>query len=167
LIDPKILKLNPKELRLIDIDGKQLGIFSLEEAKNIAEEKETDLILINPHQQPIVVKLGNYGAYLYQKEKKERKTKKERKETKEIRISFREAEHDLKRKASLIKEFLDQGHQVQIKLMLKGRERNFQDLAEEKINNFLKIIGELANYKVSQQLKKTQNFLMIILGPSK
>jgi len=167
LIDPKILKLNPIELRLIDIDGKQLGIFSLEKAKKIAEEKEADLILINPNQQPIVVKLGNYGAYLYQKEKKERKTRKEQKETKEIRISFREAEYDLKRKASLIKEFLGQGRQVQIKLILKGRERNFQDLAEEKMNNFLKIISELTNYKISQQLKKTPNFLMIILGPSK
>jgi translation initiation factor IF-3 len=167
LIDPEILKIRPEKVRLIGADGKQIGVFSLAEAQKIAEEQDLDLILVNLHQKPIVVRLGNYGAYLYQKEKKERKTKKERKETKEIRISFREAEHDLKRKAGLIKEFLEQGHQVQIKLMLKGRERNFQDLAEEKINNFLKIIGELANYKVSQQLKKTPNFLMIILGPSK
>jgi translation initiation factor IF-3 len=167
LIDPEILKLNPKDLRLIDIDGKHLGIFSLEKAKEIAEKNEFDLILINSYQQPIVVKLGNYGSHLYQKEKKERKVKKEQKETKEIRISFREAEYDLKRKANLIREFLDEGHQVQIKLMLKGRERKFQDLAEEKLNNFLKIIGELTNYKISQQLKKTPNFLMIILGPSK
>jgi len=167
LIDPEILKIGPEKVRLIGTDGKQIGVFSLAEAQKIAEEKSLDLILVNPHQKPIVVKLGNYGAYLYQKEKKERKAKKEQKETKEIRISFREAEYDLKRKASFIKEFLDQGHQVQIKLMLKGRERNFQDLAEEKMNNFLKIISELTNYKISQQLKKTPNFLMIILGPSK
>jgi translation initiation factor IF-3 len=167
LIDPEILKIRPEKVRLIGTDGKQIGVFSLTEAQKIAEEKDFDLILVNPNQKPIVVRLGNYGAYLYQKEKKERKAKKEQKETKEIRISFREAEYDLKRKANLIKEFLSQGHQVQIKLMLKGRERNFQDLAEEKMNNFLKIIGELTNYKISQQLKKTSNFLMIILGPSK
>lgn len=154
-------------MRLIDSDGKQLGIFSLSESQRIAEEKNLDLVLLNSRQTPIVVKLVNYGAYLYQKEKKERKAKKEQKETKEIRISFREAEHDLKRKAGIIKYFLSQGNQVQIRLMLKGRERNFQDLAEEKLNNFLKMVAELINFKISQPLKKTVNFLMIILGPSK
>jgi translation initiation factor IF-3 len=166
LIDPKILKIRPEKVRLIGTDNKQIGIFSLSEAEKIANEKGLDLILINSQQSPIVVRLGNYGAYLYQKEKKERKAKKEQKETKEIRISFREALYDLKRKAEMAKEFLSKGHQVQIKLMLKGRERNFPDLAEEKLNNFLNLLSEITSYKISQPIKKTPNFLLIILGPS-
>ncbi|GIW67333.1 MAG: translation initiation factor IF-3 [Candidatus Parcubacteria bacterium] len=164
MIDPKILKIKPDKLRLINVDNRQLGIFSLAEAEKIAEEKGLDLILVNAQQKPIVVKLGNYGAYVYEKEKKERKSRKE-KETKEIRISFREAIYDLKRKAEIVKEFLTEGHQVQIKLILKGRERNFQDLAEEKLNNFLNLITDLTNYKITQPLKKTSNFLLVILGP--
>ena len=164
MIDPQILKIKPDKIRLINVDNRQLGIFSLAEAEKIAEERGLDLILVNAQQRPIVVKLGNYGAYLYEKEKKERKARKE-KETKEIRISFREAIYDLKRKAEIVKEFLTEGHQVQIKLILKGRERNFQDLAEEKLNNFLNLISELTNYKITQPLKKTPNFLLIILGP--
>jgi translation initiation factor IF-3 len=167
VIDKNLIKIKPKEVRLIGDDGKMIGIFSFQEAQQIAEEKNLDLILVNARQSPVIVKLGDYGAYVYQQEKKERKAKKEQKETKEIRISFREAEYDLKRKANIAKDFLSKGHQVQIKLMLKGRERSFQDLAEEKLNNFLKIISEIVDYKISQSLKKTGNFLMIILGPGK
>lgn len=167
MIDKNLVKIKPKEVRLIGDDGKMIGIFSFQEAQQIAEEKNLDLILVNARQNPVIVKLGDYGAYVYQQEKKERKAKKEQKETKEIRISFREAEYDLKRKANIAKDFLSKGHQVQIKLMLKGRERSFQDLAEEKLNNFLKIISEIVDYKITQQLKKTGNFLMIILGPGK
>jgi translation initiation factor IF-3 len=166
LIDPNILKIRPDKVRLIGADNKQIGIVPLSEAEKIANEKDLDLILVNFQQNPIVVKLGNYGAYLYQKEKKERKAKKEQKETKEIRIGFREALYDLKRKTEMAKEFLSKGHQVQIKLILKGRERNFPELAEEKLNNFLNLLGEITTYKVSQSIKKTSNFLLIILGPS-
>jgi translation initiation factor IF-3 len=166
LIDPKILKIRPEKVRLIGADNKQIGIFSLAEAEKIAHNHGLDLILVNSQQNPIVVKLGNYGAYFYQKEKKERKAKKEQKETKEIRIGFREALYDLKRKTEMVKEFLSKGHQVQIKLILKGRERNFPELAEEKLNNFLNLLSEIITYKITQPIKKTPNFLLIILAPS-
>jgi translation initiation factor IF-3 len=166
LIDPNILKIRPEKIRLISDDNKQIGIVSLTEAESIANEKGLDLILINPKQNPIIVRLGNYGSYIYQKEKKERKAKKEQKETKELRLSFREALYDLKRKAEMAKEFLNEGHQVQIKLIMKGRERNFSDLAQEKLDNFLNILKEITNFKISQPVKKSSNFLLIILGPS-
>lgn len=163
MIDPKILKIKPDKVRLINIDNRQIGIVSLEEAINFANENNLDLILVNDYQKPVIVKLGNYGVYVYKKEKKERKAKKE-KETKEVRLGFREALYDMKRKAELIKKFINEGHQVQIKLILKGREKNFQDLAEEKINNFLNILKEISDYKITQPLKKTDNFLMIIIS---
>ncbi len=153
-------------MRLIGADDRQRGVFSLSEAKNIAEEEGYDLILVNAKQNPIVVKLVNYGAYLYQKEKKQKSIKKQ-KEIKEIRISFTEAEYDLKRKVDLSKKFLENGHQVQIKLFLKGREKNFQELAEEKLNRFLTMISEKIKYSVSQPIKKSNNFLLIVINPSK
>lgn len=164
MIDPKLLKLNPKEVRLIGTDGRQIGIFSLNEAQRIAEEKKLDLILINEKAKPVVVRLGNYSVFIYQKEKKERQIQKKQKETKEIRISFREAEYDLRRKAEAIKEFLEEGHQVQIRLTLRGRENLFPDLAEKKINIFLGMIGELIQFKVSQPLKKVANHYFIVIS---
>ena len=151
-------------MRLIGTDGRQIGIFSFAEAQKIAEEKNLDLILVNEKAQPIVVRLGDYSLFVYQKEKKERQIQKKQKETKEVRISFREAEYDLKRKAGTIKEFLDEGHQVQIKLILKGRENLFQDLAEEKLNNFLNLISEIAKFKISQPIKKVSNFYFVVIS---
>jgi len=151
---------------LIDKDNKQIGIFSLKEAEKLAQEKELDLILVNEKQVPIVVKLGNYGFFIYQKQKKERKLHKSKKENKEVRISFREAVYDLKRKAEMVKNFLSEGHQVQIRLILKGRERNFDDLAEEKMKNFLSMVEELTSFRIVQDLKKVSNFILVILSPS-
>ena len=149
---------------MIDTDGKQMGIFNLAEAQKIAEEKNLDLILVNEKAKPIVVRLGNYHAFVYQKEKKERQIQKKQKETKEIRIGFREAEYDLKRKAEMIKEFLEEGHQVQIRLILKGRENLFLDLAEEKLKNFLSVVNELIKFKISQPIKKVGNYYMVIIS---
>jgi len=152
---------------LINDDNKQIGIVTLEEAKKIAEDRGLDLILVNKNQNPIVVKLGNYGNFIYQKEKKERRIKKEHKETKEIIISFREADYDLKRKSEKVKEFLMEGHQVKIKLILRGREREFSDIAENKLNKFLEFIKDKINFKITQPFKKNDNVFMIILGPLK
>ncbi len=123
------------------------------------------MILINEKQNPIVVKLGNYGFFIYQKQKKERKLHRGKKENKEVRISFKEAAYDLKRKAEMVKNFLADGHQVQIRLILKGRERNFDDLAEEKMRNFLSMIQEITSFRLVQDIKKVSNFLLVILAP--
>ncbi len=158
------MKIKPKKVRLIGTDGRQLGIFNFEKAQEIAEKENLDLILVNEKQEPIVVKLGNYGQYLYQKEKKEREIAKKQKEVKEVRIGFNEALFDLKRKSELIKEFLEEGHQVQIRLNLKGRERLFEDLAEQKLNNFLNLIDELIKFKISQPIKKYSNFYTVTIS---
>lgn len=123
-----------------------------------------DLILINEKQKPVIVRLGDYGAFIYQKEKKQRILQKKQKETKEIRLGFREAEYDLKRKAEMIKEFLEKGHQVQIRLILKGRENLFPDLAEEKLKNFLHSLGELIKFKITQPIKKVSNFYFVVIS---
>lgn len=162
MVDPEILKIKPEKVRLIGTDGRQIGIFNLQEAQKYAEENELDLILVNSKADPVVVRLGNYHTFIYQKEKKE-KLKKKPKETKEVRISFNEAMHDLERKANVVKKFLEEKHQVQIRLMLKGRERNFPEKAEEKLNNFLNLIKEKINFDLSAPIKKSNNFLSVVL----
>lgn len=164
LIDPRLIKLKPDKIRLIDNDGKQAGVFDFEQACQIAADKNLDLILLNAHQDPVVVRLGNYSYFKYQQEKKQRQATKKRKETKEIRISFQEAKFDMQRKAQLIKSFLEEGHQIQVKLMLKGRENLFLDMAEAKLNDFLSLIKEFTNYKIVQSPKKVGNFYYVVLS---
>jgi translation initiation factor IF-3 len=142
---------------LISIEGKQIGILTLKEAMEIAEKNNTGLILISDKVDPPVVKLGDYQKYLYQLKRKQKKEGGA--ELKEIRISFQEAEGDLKRKAKQIEEFLQEGHQVRIRMILKGRQLLHIDLAEEKIKKFLEMIE--IPIKLTSEIKKQGNNLIV------
>ncbi|MFZ8847810.1 MAG: translation initiation factor IF-3 [Minisyncoccia bacterium] len=150
------LKTN-KKIRLISTEGKQIGILTLKEAMEIAEKNNTGLILISDKVDPPVVKLGDYQKYLYQLKRKQKKEGGA--ELKEIRISFQEAEGDLKRKAKQIEEFLQEGHQVRIRMILKGRQLLHVDLAEEKIKKFLEMIE--IPIKLTSEIKKQGNNLIV------
>jgi translation initiation factor IF-3 len=142
---------------LISTEGKQIGILTLKEAMEIAEKNNTGLILISDKVDPPIVKLGDYQKYLYQL--KRRQKKEGGAELKEIRISFQEAEGDLKRKAKQIEEFLQEGHQVRIRMILKGRQLLHVDLAEEKIKKFLEMIE--IPIKLTSEIKKQGNNLIV------
>jgi translation initiation factor IF-3 len=142
---------------LISTEGKQIGILTLKEAMEIAEKNNTGLILISNKVDPPVVKLGDYQKYLYQLKRKQKKEGGA--ELKEIRISFQEAEGDLKRKAKQIEEFLQEGHQVRIRMILKGRQLLHVDLAEEKIKKFLEMIE--IPIKLTSEIKKQGNNLIV------
>lgn len=142
---------------MISTEGKQIGILTLKEAMEIAEKNNTGLILISEKVDPPVVKLGDYQKYLYQLKRKQKKEGGA--ELKEIRISFQEAEGDLKRKAKQIEEFLQEGHQVRIRMILKGRQLLHVDLAEEKIKKFLEMIE--IPIKLTSEIKKQGNNLIV------
>ena len=132
------------------------------EAEKLASEKNSDLILITEKANPPVAKLGNYKKFLYQQEKSKKQQKKIKSELKEIRISFVEAEGDIKRKAKQAKEFLDEGNPVKIKLILRGRQKLHPDFAHQKLEKFMSMID--ASYKFIQEIKREPNFLSAVIA---
>ncbi len=152
------------EIRLIDENGKLIGILSYQEALEIAREKNLDLIEITKKADPPVYKLGNWEKERYILEKKlKKKIKSEKKNIfKTIRISFNEGENDLNIKAKKANKFLEEEKRVKIEIFLKGREKSHLDIAEQKIKNFLTKINK--SYKIIQPLKRTPNGFFIIIG---
>lgn len=145
---------------MIDEDGKNLGIFKFDEIFKIAEERNTGLILISEKANPPVVRLGDYYKYLYKLKKQSKKEKKS--ELKEIRVSFQEAEGDLIRKAKQIEEFLKEGDQVRLRMILKGRQMLHIDLAKEK---FKKILDNIEiPFKIINDIKQQGNNLILIIA---
>ena len=136
-------------VRLIDENGKNLGIISLNKAIDIAKEKGLDLVEIAPHIKPPVCRIINYGKYLYQQSKKTKSTKKDI--VKGIRIGLRTASHDLNTKVKQAEKFLKKGYKVKIELRLRGRERIHKDLAYEKLKEFLSFIS--IDYTIQQEVK--------------
>jgi translation initiation factor IF-3 len=157
-------QIRASKVRLIDEDGKQLGILDLQEALQMARERNLDLIQVTEKVEPPVCKIIDYGKYLYSLEKKERTSRlKTGREIKGIRLTFNISFHDLEVRAWQAEKFLKKGEAVKIELLLKGREKTHEDLAKEKINQFLEILNKLVPIKIERELKKEpRGFTMII-----
>jgi len=152
-----------KEVRLIDEKGKQIGIFSYDEASKMAQERGLDLVEITRKTTPPIYKFGDSGKLRYKKEKEFRKKRLKDKQSspKSIRIGFNEGEHDLGTKVKRTEKFLQEGKTVTIEMKLKGREKAHFDLAKKKIDEFLAKIE--IEYKVIQPLKKVPRGLITVL----
>lgn len=126
---------------------------TLEAALKLSIEKGLDLIEIAATAKPPVAKIISYDKFRYQKEKELRKQRAIQKtsELKQIRISVRAAKNDLEIKVKKIEEFLNEGHKIEIVLILRGREKYLKDWARQKMDEFLKIIG--VEYKTTMEPK--------------
>ena len=130
------------QLRVIDQDGKQLGVMSKRDALQLAEEQELDLVEISPEADPPVAKIIDWGKYNYQRTKQLQKNKRNAKtfEVKQMRFGLKIGEHDLEVKSRKILGFLEAGHKVKITVFYRGRELAHKDLgfklAEKVIANF-------------------------------
>lgn len=152
------------KVRIVDETGKQIGIVLLKEALQIASERGLDLIQVTEKVNPPVCKMGEYGKYLYWLQKKEKRKSQTGGEIKEIRLGFNISVHDMTVKANRAEKFIKKRDKVKIELLLKGRQKSFENLAIEKINNFLEILQKLISIKIERELKKEPKGLTIIIS---
>lgn len=160
-------QIRAEKVRVIDEEGKNLGIFSLEEALKIAREKNLDLVQVTDKADPPVCKLIDYGKYLYWLQKKKKGQQKESK-VKIVRLGFNISPHDLETKANQVEKFLNQGDKVKIEMLLRGREKGLENFAKEKISKFLEILKGRVPIKFEGELKKEpKGFTIIIIKDKK
>jgi translation initiation factor IF-3 len=93
-------------VRLVDPEGNQLGVVSIEEARAKAEELGMDLVEVNPNIRPIVCRIMDYGRFKYDKQKKERKSKTAASELKQIKYRPGIDDHDFETKTAKLRRFL-------------------------------------------------------------
>jgi translation initiation factor IF-3 len=130
-------------VRLVDREGKQLGVVETAKALEKARKAGLDLVEVAPAAKPPVARLLNFRQFLLEKKKQEKKSKKKvtRSEVKEIRIRPNIGEADLSIRAKRTKEFLEEGHRVKLTVVFRGREITHPEIGIEKIN---KLLGLLA-----------------------
>ena len=145
-------KITVPEVRVVDDEGKPLGVLKTEDAIAIAKAKELDLVEVSPKAEPPVCKILDYGAFKYQKEKEARKQKAQSKEVevKGLRLTFRIGAHDFDVRIAQASKFLDRGDKVHIELPLRGREKAHRDVAEELIKRFITTLQGTYNLRVEQ-----------------
>lgn len=132
-----------------------------------ARAEEMDLIEVSPKAVPPVVKIGEFGHYLYQLQKKEKKQRSHSKqvEVKMLRFGFRTEKHDLERLSERAKEFLAERHLVKFAVRLRGREMGNKDYAREKIKGMVEGLKDVS--EVEQETKLQGNSFIVILRPKK
>lgn len=144
-----------------------IGALNTEEAIKRAREKGLDLVEVSPMSSPPVCKIMDFGTYLYNQKKKDKKQKKGQKktETKTIRLSIRTGIHDLDIKARQAKKFLADRNIVKVVVLFKGREMAHGDLGFVKMDEFFKLLEDVA---VIEQKPKRQDYQMtMIINPIK
>lgn len=132
-----------------------------------AKEQETDLIEVSPKAVPPVVKIGDFGHFLYQLQKKEKKQKAHSKQTevKMLRFGFRTDTHDLNRLAERAREFLSERDLVKFTVRLRGREMANKDFAITKLKNLIN--GLLDSAELEQDIKRQGDQYFAILRPKR
>jgi len=130
---------------VLDAKGEQIGVLSKQDALNKAAEMEADLVLIAPKAVPPVAKIIDFKKFLYQGEKKEKDARKGVKKgvVKDINLGLFIGQADLDRMERRSKEFLGEGHQVRINLLLRGREKAKRDMAFALVNKFIVSLGDV------------------------
>jgi len=155
-------QIRASQVRLIDENDRQVGVVSLKEALQAAWAKQLDLVQVTDKVVPPVVRITEYGKYLYALQKKEKSPKKTS-EVKGIRLTYNISPHDMETRATAADKFLKKGDKVKIELRLRGREKAFGNISREKIMQFLDILGKLVPFVVDKEIKREQHgFTMII-----
>ncbi|MEI6532919.1 MAG: translation initiation factor IF-3 [Candidatus Roizmanbacteria bacterium] len=134
-----------EELRVIDHEGKQVGLLKKMDAVMQAKNAGLDLVLIAANAKPPVAKITDFKKFLYQEEKKQKEAKKGIKKSvvKDIKISLFIGVADLERQIEKGKEFLSEGNQLRLNLTLKGREIAKTQMGIDLIKRFIVELGDV------------------------
>ncbi len=160
-------EISAQTVRLVDADGSQLGVVSLREALDRAEEANLDLAEIAPTAQPPVVKILDWGKYRYEQTKQLQKNRKNQKqvEVKQVRLGLKIGQHDLDVKLNRARKFLEEGHKVKISLLFRGREISRPQLGREILDRVMEQLSDVAVQEQAPTLSGRD--LNMILGMKK
>jgi translation initiation factor IF-3 len=155
------------ELRLIGVDGEQLGIMSLNQALGLAEEADIDLVEIAPQAVPPVCRLMDYGKFKYHESKKQHEARLKQKQVQVKEVKFRPGtdEGDYQVKLRNLTRFLQEGDKAKVTLRFRGREITHQELGLALLK---RIEADLQEVAVTEQFPKMEGRQMVmVLGPQK
>lgn len=155
------------QIRVIGTDGEQLGLMTPQDARQIAQEKDLDLVLVSDKADPPVCRVMDYGKFKFEQEKKQREAKKKQHnaEVKEVKMRYKIGKSDYKVRLNHAKRFLEAGDKVKATIMFRGREIQHQDLAQALLERMSKDLEEFAD--IQQKPKREGRSMMMLLAPKK
>lgn len=154
-------------MRLIGADGQQVGVVSIREALQAAEEAQLDLVEISPNTDPPVCRVMDYGKFLFEVNKKKTAAKKKQKQIQIKEIKFRPGteEGDYQVKLRNLIRFLQHGDKAKITIRFRGREMSHMELGAQLLT---RLQADLEPYGIAEQMPKLEGRqLVMVMGPKK
>ena len=148
-------------MRVVDVDGGQLGIMPVFEALKVAKERGFDLVEVAPNVVPPVCKVLDFGKYRYQLSKKQ--TQKKAMGVKEVKIRPQITEYDLRLKVKNISRFLDEGNKAKVTMFFRGREIIRPELGMKVFEKMTQLLT--GKFNVEQAPKLDGNHITMIITP--
>jgi len=160
-------RITAPQIRVLDAQGQQIGVLTLNEALNLARTQELDLVEIAPMAKPPVAKIVNFKKFLYQQEKKKKEEKRKAKvsQTKEIRLGPFMSENDLQVMIRRGKEFLENGDKLKLVVKFKGRQITHTEFGHQVIRKVIEALSNISKVDRDPRLEGRQ--IVAVLSPEK
>jgi translation initiation factor IF-3 len=154
-----------KEVRLVGPDGNQVGIKPIEEALEMADEMDLDLVEVAPLAKPPVCKIMDYGKYRYEQTVKEKEARKKQAVVvyKEMKLRPKIDRHDYEIKKKHIERFLNSGYKVKVTIMFRGREMTHTELGQNLLRQLAEELIDLG--VVESQPKLDGRNMQMVMAP--
>lgn len=156
-------EIRAREVRVIDSEGKQLGILPLIEALRSAANAELDLVEVSPKSEPPVCRIMDFGKFKYQQSKKAHDAKKKQAvvHLKEVKLRPKTEEHDFEFKLRHIERFLKEGNKTKVTIVFRGREIAHSELGKKMMERVAEQAKEWG--KIEQPARfEGRNYVMIL-----
>ncbi|MCP3030534.1 translation initiation factor IF-3 [Halobacillus sp. A1] len=156
-------KIRAREVRLIDVNGEQLGVKSKNEALDIAANANLDLVMVAPNAKPPVCRIMDYGKYRYEQQKKEKEARKNQTtiKIKEVRLSPGIEEHDFNTKLRNARKFLSKGDKVKASVRFRGRAITHKELGQKVLDRLAEECKDVATIETRPKMEGRNMFMML------
>ena len=160
-------EIRDKEVRLIDSDGSQLGIVSIQQAMDTAIQRGLDLVKIAPKAEPPVCRVMDYGKFRFEQAKKEKEARKNQKvvDIKEVRLSAKIDVADFNVRVKQAEKFLKGGDKVKASIRFRGREMAHTDIGLTVMQRFAEACAEFGSVEKAAKLEGRQ--MLMFIAPKK
>jgi translation initiation factor IF-3 len=150
-------------IRLIGVNGEQMGVVPTAQAMDLAREANLDLVEVAPQERPPVCKILDYGKFKYQQSRKKQKQHPHQQKLKEIRVRPKTGEHDIETKINQARKFLEHKDKVLLNVLFRGRELQHIEEGQRIILHMLERLADIA--KVEQQPRMEGKRMTTMLAP--
>jgi len=160
-------RIGVREVRLIDEDGKQIGVVDTQTALRMAQERDLDLVEVAPNSRPPVARLLDYSKYKYEQEQKAKAARKHQQQinVREIKLRPKIADHDYSTKKGHVERFLRNGDKVKVTIMFRGREQSHPERGRALLERLFEDLDGMA--VIEQAPQQEGRNMHMLLAPSK